>query len=372
MKRKKILIISRSFHPMNSPRSFRTTELAKEFARQGHDVTVLTPKKPEHAAFEKKHGLVIEDLGQPKWKAVKLTGKGILLKIKRALRRGMQIGLEYPNLEYYFKVKKALKRKQKKKEHYDLLISIAVPYPIHWGVAAVWKKKNNMAKTWVADCGDPFMGQENDTFKHLFYFKYVEKWFCKKVDYLTVPVATAIPAYYPEFHHKIKVISQGFNFEEVEVAPYQKNEIPHFAYAGGLIPGRRDPKDFLEFLVNYPKPYKFDIYTQQTHLVQSYADRSNGRIEIKDYIPRKELLFELSKLEFVVNFENAGQKQIPSKIIDYLIIKKPILSVNTFDFNKQVAEEFLVGNYKNGLHITDPEQYKIENVANAFFNLASR
>lgn len=371
MSSKKILIVSRSFYPQNSPRSFRTTELAKEMARQGHVVTVLTPKKPEHEAFEQEHNLIIQDLGQPKWKDVQLTGEGIGFMFKRGLRRGLSLALEYPNIEYYFKVKKALKQKKRAKKNYDLLISIAVPYPIHWGVAAVWKKTNNIAKTWVADCGDPYMGRENDTFKIPFYFKYVEKWFCRKADYLTIPVATAMPAYYPEFHHKIKIISQGFNFDEIELAPYTQNEIPHFAYAGGLIPGRRDPKDFLEFLVNYTKPYKFHIYTNQVGLVQSYADRSKGRIEIKAYLPRKELLFELSKLDFVVNFENAGNKQIPSKIIDYVIINKPILSINTFNFDKQPVEEFLFGNYKNELKINNPDQYKIENVAAEFLKLVN-
>lgn len=354
---------------MNSPRSFRTTELAKELARQGHDVTVLTPKRPEHIVFEQEHNLTIDDLGQPKWKAINLSGKGIALMFKRGLRRGLQVLFDYPNIELFFMVKKALQKKKINKKHYNLLISIAVPYPIHWGVAAVWKRKNNIAKTWVADCGDPFMGQENDTFKPAFYFKYVEKWFCKKVDYLSVPVKTAIPAYYPEFQHKIRVISQGFRFEDIDLAPHMENEIPHFAYAGGLIPGRRDPKEFLEFLVNYPHPYKFDIYTQQVGLVQIYADRSQGRIEIKEYLPRKELLFELSKLDFVVNFENAGLKQIPSKIIDYVIIKKPILSINTFNFNKQPVNEFLSGNYDQALKIDNPEQYRIENVATEFLKL---
>ena len=369
MKSKKILIISRSFYPTNSPRSFRTTELAKELAKQGHEVTVLTPRKEVHDSFEKEHNLIVEDLGESNWKEVKLNGTGLALLLKRALRRAVQIGLEYPNLELYFKVKRALQKKKKNKEHYDLLISIAVPHPIHWGVAAVWKKNNNIAKTWVADCGDPFMGQENDTFKPAFYFRYVEKWFCKKADFITVPVETAIPAYYPEFHDKIKVIPQGFNFEDVDTAEKEKKEYPCFAYAGGLIQGRRDPKDFLEFLVNYPHPYKFYIYTKQVGLVQSYANRSQGRIKIKDYMPRKDLLFELSKLDFVVNFENAGQKQIPSKIIDYVIIKKPILSINSFDFDQKPVEEFLSGNYKKGLVIDNPEQYRIENVAKFFLKL---
>lgn len=368
MKSKKILIVSRSFYPMNSPRSFRTTELAKEFSSQGHEVTVLTPKTSEHIAFEKEHNMTIEDLGQPKWKEIQLKGRGIPLFVRRGLRRVLQMLFQYPNMEYFFKVKRALKKNEK---HYDLLISIAVPYAIHWGVASVWKKKNNIAKRWVADCGDPFMGGENDTFKPAFYFEYIEKWFCKKVDHLSVPVKTAVQAYYPEFQHKIKVIPQGFKFEEIKLAPKIKNECTHFAYAGGLIPGRREPKEFLEFLVNYPHPYKFDIYTKQSSLIKSYVERSKGRMELKDYMPRKDLLFELSKLDFVVNFENAGQKQIPSKIIDYIIIKKPILSVNSLAFNPQPVKEFLAGNYQNGLTVENPEQYRIENVVKEFLSLAS-
>lgn len=354
---------------MNSPRSFRTTELAKELARQGHAVTVLTPRDPEHLAFALKYNLKIENLGESSWKEIALTGKGLGLTGKRAIRRVLSLALDYPNLEFYFKVKNALIKKKKRQEKYDLLISIAAPHPIHWGVAAIWKKKNNIAKTWVADCGDPYMGGENDTFRKWFYFEYIEKWFCKKTDFLAIPVETAIPAYYPEFHHKIKVISQGFNFEEVELASYHKNDVPHFAYAGGLIPGRRDPKEFLEFLVNYPHPFKFDIYTKDVNLVKPYADRSRGRIVIKDYLPRNKLLFELSRLEFVVNFENAGIKQIPSKIIDYAIINRPILSVNSFKFNPKPVEEFLCGDYSNGLKLSNPDQYRIENVAKEFLKL---
>lgn len=368
---KSILIISRSFFPMNSPRSYRTTELAKEFARQGHTVTVLTPKRKDHFDFEKEHEIIIQDLGQPKWKDIKLTGKGWSLTSKRIIRRALKILFEYPNLEYYFNVKKMLKTKKKDNEKYDLLISIAVPHPIHWGVAGVWKKKNNIAKCWVADCGDPFMGQENDTFKPAFYFKYVEKWFCKKADYITVPTEGAIQAYYPEFLDKIKVIPQGFRFEDINLAPIPKNNSPHFAYAGGLIPGRRDPKQFFEFLVNYSHPFKFDIYTHQVRLVKPYVERSKGRIEVKEYLPREELLYELSKLDFVVNFENAGQKQIPSKIIDYVIIKKPILSINSFNFNKQPVEEFLSGDYNKAMIIENPEQYRIENVVKKFLHLVS-
>lgn len=366
---KKILIVSRSFYPTNSPRSFRTTELAKEFARQGHDVTVLTHRDKEiHAGFEKKHGLKIDDLGQLKWKSPDFGSSSVGYFLTRAIFRLLKLLFEYPDIELLFKVSKALK----KYKGYDILISIAVPFPVHWGVARKWSKdkSTNPASLWIADCGDPYMGQENDTFRPPFYFKYVEKWFMRKADYITVPVESAIPAYYPEFHPKIKVISQGFRFEDIKLAGTTHGKpYPYFAYAGVLIPGRRDPKEFLEFLVNYPNPYKFDIYTIHKNLVISYAERSEGRIEVKDYLTREELLYELSKLDFVVNFENAGSKQIPSKIIDYVIVNKPILSVNSFNFDQKTAEEFLNGIYKNQLFIDNPEQFRIENVVNQFILL---
>lgn len=366
---KKILIISKFFYPANTPRSFRTTELAIELAKQGHDVSVLTPKLEIHNEFEIKHNLSIVDLGEPKWKTPALKGNTLAILLKRFLRRAAQLFLYYPNLEFYFLVRKALKKQLKINSQYDLLISIAAPHSIHWGVSSLWKK-NNIAKKWIADCGDPFMGQENDTFKHPFYFKFIEKSFCKNVDYITIPIASAIPAYYPEFHSKIRVIPQGFNFDEIETTDTEINDYPTFAYAGGLIPSRRDPKYFLKFLANYKLPYTFDIYTKDKTLVQSYADKSKGRIRLKDYLPRKELLFELSKLDFVVNFENAGEKQSPSKLIDYAIINKPILSVNSFNFNETVALEFLDGSYERGLILKNRDQYRIENVAKQFLKLS--
>jgi len=85
MDKKKILIVSGEFYPLNTPRSFRTTELAKEFARQGHEVTVLTPKDPKHTNFEKKYRLSITGLGKPSSKPIELKGRGIALLFRRAL-----------------------------------------------------------------------------------------------------------------------------------------------------------------------------------------------------------------------------------------------------------------------------------------------
>ncbi|MDR8390245.1 hypothetical protein NC796_03775 [Aliifodinibius sp. S!AR15-10] len=367
---KRILIVSRSFFPVNSPRSFRTTELVKEFAKkQGHEVTLLTLKDDEHhIPFEKEFGVTIKDLGPLRFPEINLNGKGGVTRlVKRVARRGLVQLLEYPDIELVLRTKRMLE----KESGHDLLISIAVPHPIHWGVAWAWQDNNSIAQTWVADCGDPYMGATLDSFDKMFYFKYVEKAFCRKADYISVPIEDARKGYYPEFRDKIKVIPQGFNFDGVKLdcSAYTRHTVPTFAYAGAFIPGGRDPREFLDYLVSIDQPYKFIVYTKSTGLVEPYIERANGKIELRDYIPRRELLKMLSGMDFLVNFENSTSRQLPSKLIDYYLTGRPVLSLGSTDINKKAIDEFLSGDYSKQYDFQNMDQYRIENVCRRFLDL---
>jgi len=365
---KKILIVSNGFFPEISPRSFRATELAKELVRQGHEVTVCTHLRDGLETFAAQHNFRLIDLGKLTWPRPVVKGSGINLLVRRIVARFSALLFEYPTIQLIPLIKKALKNEK----GYDALISIAVPYPIHWGVAKVWSKKHPIAKVWLADCGDPYMGQENDTFKPPFYFGYAEKEFCRKADYITVPTSNSIAGYYPEFHHKIKVIPQGFRFEDVALydGPLNNDKVV-FGYAGMFIPGRRDPSEFLSYLNSLDETYQFEfhVYTTTPQFVQPYIEAGKGRIIIQPIVPREKLLYELSKMHFVVNFENVGQKQTPSKLIDYLIIDKPVLSVTYGKPQSDVFQEFLEGNYEHKMALPDKNNYRIENVASQFLAL---
>jgi hypothetical protein len=271
-------------------------------------------------------------------------------------------------MELFFKVRKALKQE---KETYGLLISVAVPYPIHWGVAAVWKSGgNNVAKKWIADCGDPYCLQENDTFQPPFYFKWVEKWFMRKTDYVTVPSANSFQGYFPEFHTKLRVIPQGFRFDDVDKKETINDGIVRFGYGGVFIPGKRDPRAFIAFLTSLPESLKFEfhIFTSSPQFVLPFVG-DDKRILVHHPINRKELLETLSSFQFVVNFANQGAAQTPSKLIDYAIINKPILNIETGNLDTHSVKDFLQGNYANALHLEHVDQYKIENVVPLFLKL---
>lgn len=369
MDKKKILIVSRSFYPMKSPRSFRTTELVKEFARQGQSVTLLTLKNEDyHNSFEKEYEVTIKDFGPLSFPAIKPSERNRLFYfIGRAVQRGLDLFFEYPDIELMYRVRKALEQES----GYDLMISIAVPHPIHWGVAWARSESNTIADTWAADCGDPYMGFKMDRFSKPFYFKYLEKMFCRKTDYITVPIEGAKEAYYDEFRYKIEVIPQGFKFDEVEIgqANCSNNGMPVFGYAGNLLGGGRNPHKLLEYLVNLDRDFKFVIYTQKEGPVLPYMDKADGRIEIRDYIPRKQLLKELSKMNFLVNLENDTSRQAPSKLIDYYLTGRPVLSVPSKGLDTGIVSRFLDGDYSNRLRFDNMDRYRIENVCNRFLKL---
>lgn len=285
--------------------------------------------------------------------------------LSRILIRGLQLLFEYPAIEDFFKVKRILNRQQ----NHDLMISFAVPYPVHWGVA--WSKTKNhpVAKKWIADCGDPYMGDVVDTYRKLFYFSYIEKWFCKKADYITIPISGAIEAYYPRFHHKIKIIPQGFDFKFDDLTPSpSQNKYPVFAYSGGFLPGTRDPRELLDTLTGLDRPYKFFIYTNSMEMVLGYKTLLGEKLEILDYIPRDELIIELSRMDFLINFDNGTKRHSPSKLIDYAIVGRPVLNIGK-DLNSETLVEFLNGDYSNQLDLPDPRKHHIGTISKDFLEL---
>ena len=366
MDKKKILIISRGFYPDISPRSFRATELAKEFCRQGHDVTVLTvPRDYNYDEFlSLNQNLRIQSVDRLIFPNINICGGRYMSLFSRGIRRILMLLFEYPAIELMFKVAKALKNES----GYDLLISIAVPYPIHWGVAKARSSGHLISKVWIADCGDPYMGCVTDSFKKLFYFGFIEKWFCKNADYITIPMESARSGYYQEFQHKIRIIPQGLSLDKITIPKRLNNEVPTFAYAGSFIPGIRDPNKFLQYLVSINRPFKFIIYTNSGELLYPYAEQLKERIEIRKYIPRNEVLNVLATMDFLVNFDNNTSIQSPSKLIDYALVQRPVLNI-TSDFNVSVVDEFMNGNFTHKLEIPDVKHYDILNIARQFISL---
>jgi hypothetical protein len=367
--KKKILLVSCGFYPEISPRSSRATELAKEFCRQGHEVTIISKFRDcNYSEFLMQHSVKFKMWGKDHFPKVPHNKNGLISYFLRGLSRILLTFFEYPEIENMFKVKKMLKQE----DCYDLMISFAVPYPVHWGVAWSRSGKHNIAGIWVADCGDPYMGDVLDSFRKPFYFRYLEKWFCRKADFISIPVESARPGYYSEFQYKIKIIPQGFDFDLNEKRSEKvTNDIPTFAYAGSFLPGARDPKSLLQYLINLAIPFRFKIYSPKPEYLAEYKEKLNEKLILSGYIPRKDLLKELAKMDFLINFDNNTTLNLPSKLIDYAIVGRPVLNITSEFDNKEILA-FLNGDYDHRMILADPKQYHIETITGHFLDLLAQ
>ena len=363
----KILVISQHLFPIQTPRAHRTTELVKELSRQGHDVTVYAVLgQQDYSTFESTYNIQVKNIPIHFQKhPYNSDGDGKRTIIDKILGRLLGKILEFPNIEFTLRVPEIIQ----KENNFDALITIADPHQIHWGAAKARKRNpNNFPPVWIADCGDPFMMNQSKN-GHLAYFARFEKSFCRLCDYITVPVIEAKNAYYSEFRDKIRIIPQGFEFT-IENNPAPDNAVITFAYAGTFYQDIRNPSAFLNFISSLAIDFKFVVYTLHTELLIPYKKKLGNRLEIRKPLDRIKLIEELKKMDFLLNIENIkSPSQIPSKLIDYAITGRPILSINPRMSSTDAIVEFLNRDFSKQLVVHDIENYQISNVTRQFIDL---
>ena len=154
----KIVLFSKAIYPKENPRANRTTELSKELAKRGHKVTVYSVLgQYDYSNFQKENNLKVKNIGNLIFSQLNSDKNSNRSFFEKVLTKLFFRATNYPDIEFVYRVFKILKREK----DIDLLISIAQPHSIHWGVALfkTLHKKENI-HCWIADCGDPFMGNE--------------------------------------------------------------------------------------------------------------------------------------------------------------------------------------------------------------------
>ena len=270
--------------------------------------------------------------------------------------------LFFPEIEFKYLVNNIIKTNP----CFDLLITIAYPHSIHMGAARAKKKYPYLfPKKWIADCGDPFFLNPFLNVPH-YMEKYEREW-CEQADFITIPIEDGKIGYLPDYHNKIRVIPQGFDFSKTPISTYQPNETPTFAYAGALY-GKRNPIEFLRYLSTVQKPFKFFLFTQSP-VSDDYSKLLGNKLVNVVGKSRRECIYELSKMDFLINFTNPSAVQSPSKLIDYGIANRPVVDIHIPFDNTTAIEEFLNGNYTECHHIVNLNMYQIENIARKFLSL---
>lgn len=362
----KILIITQHIFPIKTPRAHRSTELIKEFAKQGHHVTAYAVLGSyNYSWFKKQHAVKIKNIPVHfELHPYSSDGDGKRMLIDKILGKVLGKTFEFPTIEFKYSIPKIIKKEQ----DFDLLISIGAPHHIHWGCARA-KQKKLFSYKWIADCGDPYMNNGTST-DHLQKFAEQEHLFCQLCDYITVPVEKAKNGYYQEYRNKIRVIPQGFDFDFPIKENEPHNPITQFAYAGMFYKDIRNPQKILDYVSNLEIDFRFHVFTPFPQILDSFKEKFGEKLIIHTPIERNLLLNTLKTMDFLLNIENVNSpNQVPSKLIDYAITGRPILSLNPENPDINAIDAFLNKEYTRQKKIENINQYQIKEVAKRFLDL---
>ncbi len=359
-----LLIVTHWFYPRQNPRAFRAFELHRELSKN-HKVDVLIGDWKKILKFEDDYHNLDFFSGK------EVANKNAKLSNKKIIQAGIKI-LQFFIGDRYLLSGGCFLYKSINLDKYDAVISIGLPFYVHWIVSKKIKKYQGEILS-ISDWGDPFDG---DPVRRVApYFMRIQKNICNTFDFVVTPTENAVTYYqkYKENKAGIKVIPQGFDFSEIEVGEYIPNKIPHFAYAGIFYHDKRNPEQFLEFLTRLENDFIFTIYTVKhgpmyQNVLMKYKEILKGKLVINDIIPRIDCIRKLSLNDFLVNIDNLGGVQVPSKLIDYTLSGRPILNFKQDEIPEETFIEFLSSNY-SGKYTINIEDYNITNVAAKFDSL---
>ena len=369
---KNILIVSNFYYPELTPRAFRVHELVKEFVKLKHNVTLVLPNKEIYKAEKftlPGLNIVYSDSKEKKIiKHKKNNTKQNSNKVAFTKYFKNIIKFFFPKELFQTYDKGLTKSLISINAKYDVLISVSQPTSVHFSVifALLSNKYIRKIPNKYAEFSDPlFSGSCTKIFPlyHLIGFT-----FSCFFDFFAIPTKNSIP-YFSKFksENNIKIIPQGFDFSQIKTKSYSENNIITFAYAGSFYEKLRNPKYFFEYLNRFTIDFRFIVYTKSNFVINMINEFPllKDKIIFKEFIPREELIYELSAFDFLINFENESSLMVPSKLIDYALCKRPILSFNSVTFDSKKFDSFINRDFKDA-KIIDTENYNISNVVKNF------
>jgi glycosyltransferase involved in cell wall biosynthesis len=365
----KILIVSFAYFPELSPRAFRWTAIAEELVNLGHSVKVVCASNHGQAASEHVNGVEIHRAGSnaregfKNWLRLEATVTSIRSNVtfEDSLSYRRKIGnfiksiysytarkILWPDFAafWYFAALKAAD-KSIKNELPDVIVTVSLPFTSHL-VGLALKRRYEIP--WVVDIGDPFSFMTKTPLNNHKLFKNLnarsESQVLQIADAVTVTTEGTKYEYLKHFSslisRKIIVIPPLFS------APTKLNDfLPFFndskkirlVFAGTLYRAIRDPLALLAFfrhlastsLGSKVELHFLGVINDCKPCFDAYDDLLGSKIFLHGLVSRRQALQAMKEANVLVNLGNSTHFQLPSKVVEYVILGKPVLNITKFE-----------------------------------------
>lgn len=366
----KFLIISHAYDPTVSPRAIRWAQIAVEWVGKGHEVDVVTSRKPELAGKEKLNGVGVHRVGNAAsemWRdrvkernierfpekrpaASSKKAKHFSGAAKKSLslllwiRRHTWKQLWWPDSSclWYFPARKKAERLLRGKD-YDAMITVSLPFTGH--LVGLHLKRRFPARPWIADSGDPFCYLDKPVANNqrLYARKNysVESDVFHLADSVTVTTAETSQRYanlFPECVNKLRVIPPlltSSNAEGKKSTLFAGDGAIRLVYIGRVYRENRNPEFLLELfhrllasrLGERLELHFFGPAGDCAEILENYKILYGNKLHLHGNVGHATALQAMEEADILVNIGNANSYQLPSKVVEYARTGKPVLNL---------------------------------------------
>ncbi|MEQ9483400.1 hypothetical protein [Coleofasciculus sp. F4-SAH-05] len=364
----RILIISYSYTPAITPRAFRWSAIAEYWARQGDHVDVVSAWNPGLLQKEVINGVCVHRVGGAVTEALrsKLQTPGIPpntivdkptafdgLRVKQNLTSFVKWvhdqtwkKIYWPDYAclWYFPALKEVKRLLKL-YNYNAIITVSHPFTGH--LVGLKLKKDYPTIPWLVDIGDPFCFLEHrppnnyQLYKKMNYNSECEIF--RRADLIAVTTKTTLEKYsslFPESAEKLCVILPLISIPENNTSlgsifPKDEKEKVRLVFLGTLYKSIRSPKFLLQLFRELLQTHVSD--TLELHFFGSIYDCAEffepyqklleNKIFIHGIISHDKVYQVMKEADILINIGNNTPFELPSKLVEYAGMSKPILNI---------------------------------------------
>ena len=342
MKNKKILIISHQFLPFVSPRTTRWSLLIDELTKRGNEVTVLTGTAPEELKknYEvlyfgnKKFSSNINKVRSDSQDSSNNYLKKIIYSMLKTIYRFLFKTFSWPDYAMFwaFTIFKNRKRIENK---FDAIISVSLPFTSHLCAYILQKR---ISADWYMDIGDPFSlkinSPENNKIIYSYLNKYYEQKFYQNASKIIFTHNEVAELHQNKFNIDRKKIVIGYPIallDEKRIKnslTFNYEDTPlKIGYFGAFTKSVREPNNYIINIANSLDDeikHEWYIHNESKKFFSSIKNISSH--QFLDILPR-ELALEtmVNKMHVLLSIGNFNKYQMPSKVIEYLSLGKPVL-----------------------------------------------
>ena len=335
----KILIISYLFPPLNNPQSILSARLVKYLKKLGQDIDVIAANNV--IDYESSHGedeSIKKELKDVKIMYINDKNPSLLFKV---------FWSKLVNQEYYkYWVKRCIRFVKSNNEKYDIIYSLSAP---HASIVLGREVKKILNIPLVVHFSDPGYIALKPKFKSKIKNLYLEGLENKimedasAITFVNSDTLEAMTKYSTNIKTKSIIIPHFYDPDYFN--DYQnynndciKNRII-FSYVGSLY-GKRKPFNTITALDTafncYRKDYQFNIYGNIERNIKNEIERiKNNKINIVGSVSYIESIKAMVKSDYLILIDMPDSNNLvtPSKLIDYMACKKPIIGITAKNTN---------------------------------------